>query len=308
MRLGSERREVDAGEVGGDVGGEIACGVVDLVEDLLLAGVHGERAAGSIELGEDGFAGFLDFREGKSEAGEIGNVFDAGIGEVSAGELAGALEEVAHRGSPGETIPVLERPAELVHDRCEEERRVGDAAGEDDIGLLAQALEQRFDAEVGIGGDDGFARIEGEGCGEAGGNAVEDIVPFDPGDAQAGETEAAGDGGGLRGGGARIGRAHIGDDAGAIPCAVRQDCFHALGEQGIEAGAAAAMAGQLGQSDGSLGEAFKDEVIEASVASEIHGGTDAIARETCSDSDAQCLHHHAGLKVESPLTARLQGS
>lgn len=196
----------------------------------------------------------------------------------------------------------------MVHDRSEEQRWIGDPAGQNHIGVAAKAFEQRLDAEICIGGDDGLARVEGEGCGEAGGKAVEDVVSFDPGDAEAGEAKAAGDGGGLSGGGARIGRAHIGDDAGAIPCAVRQNRFHALGEQGIEAGAAAVMAGQLGQSDGSLGEAFKDQVIEVSVASEIDGGTDAIARETCSDSDAQCLHGHAGLTVESTRTARLQGS
>ena len=262
----------------------------------------------ALELGEDGFAGFLDFGEGESEGCEIGNIFDAGIGEVAAGELAGAFEQVADGGALAETIPVVERPAEFVDDGSEEQRWVGDAAGEDHIGLLAQALEQRFNAEIGIGGDERFARIESEGFGEAGGKTVENVVSFNPGDAQADDAEAAGDGGGFNGGGARIGRAHVGDDAGAIPGAVRQNRFYALAEHGIKAGAAAAVAGQLRQGDGSLGEAFKHEVVESAIAGEIDCGIDAIAGESCSGSDAQCLDRHGRLIAESPRIARPRGS
>ena len=72
-------------------------------------------------------AAMPDFGDGKAESVEVGNIFESGVGEVAAGELAGALEEVADDGSLAEKIPVVERPAEFMDKRSEEERWIGDA-------------------------------------------------------------------------------------------------------------------------------------------------------------------------------------
>ena len=41
----------------------------------------------------------------------------------------------------------------LVDRRRQEQRRVGDAAGDDDVGADRERRQQRIDAEIGIGGD-----------------------------------------------------------------------------------------------------------------------------------------------------------
>ncbi len=81
---------------------------------------------------------------------QIGDIFIAGIGEVSAGELAGAFEQMSDDGALAEEVPVVERPAEFVNEWREEERGIGDAAGEYDVGAIVERLEERRDAEIGV--------------------------------------------------------------------------------------------------------------------------------------------------------------
>ena len=66
-----------------------------------------------------------------------------------------------------QAIPVVPRPAELVHRRPDGQRRIGDAPGDDDVRSLLQGLRDRLGAEVRIGADDArpdrlqrFARVE----------------------------------------------------------------------------------------------------------------------------------------------------
>ena len=50
---------------------------------------------------------------------------------------------------PGrEPVPVVPRPAVLVHERREEQRRVGDPAGDHDVGALRERVGDRTRAEV----------------------------------------------------------------------------------------------------------------------------------------------------------------
>ena len=48
----------------------------------------------------------------------------------------------------GEAVPVVPRPTVLVRERREEQRRVGDAAGDDDVGALGERVGDRTRAEV----------------------------------------------------------------------------------------------------------------------------------------------------------------
>jgi len=65
---------------------------------------------------------------------EVGHVLDAGIGEVAAGDLARAFEQMADHRPAAEALPVVEGPAERVDERREHERGIGDAAGDDHVG------------------------------------------------------------------------------------------------------------------------------------------------------------------------------
>ena len=45
---------------------------------------------------------------------EIRDVFETGIGEICAGHLSAALEQMSGQGSSRKCIPILVRPAKLV--------------------------------------------------------------------------------------------------------------------------------------------------------------------------------------------------
>ena len=70
------------------------------------------------DLGDDGRAVLADLGHREAQPGQVGHVLAAGIGEVAAGDLAGALEQVADDRALPEPVPVVQRPAELVDERA----------------------------------------------------------------------------------------------------------------------------------------------------------------------------------------------
>src|SRR6478736_3882563 len=73
---------------------EILSGVVQLVEQLLLAGPRRHRAPRARNLGDDETAVLADFTDRKTEPRQIGDILVAGVGEIAAGDLAGAFQQM----------------------------------------------------------------------------------------------------------------------------------------------------------------------------------------------------------------------
>ena len=90
---------------------------------------------------------------GKPTAWRSGTSLRPGVGEVAAGHLGAALEQVAGDRRAGEGVPVRLAPAEMGHRRPDHERRVGDAPGDDDLGTGPQGVRDRRCAEVDVGAD-----------------------------------------------------------------------------------------------------------------------------------------------------------
>ena len=88
---------------------------------------------------------------GKAEVPRLGHVLEAGIAEVAAGHLRAALHQVADAAALSEQSVVERIPAELVDHRRDEDRRIGDAAGDDDLRAGLQRLDDRLGAEVHLG-------------------------------------------------------------------------------------------------------------------------------------------------------------
>ncbi len=78
--------------------------------------------------------------------------------------------------------------------------------------------------------------------------------------------------------GERIGRPHIGDDLDASSGTDRQHRAHPLFEQGIVAGFRILQAGLLGESNGTLAQAFEHEILNVALFGEFQRRLDAIAR------------------------------
>jgi hypothetical protein len=193
--VGRDLVQRHAGEICGDIGREVGVRIRDLVEQLLGGGGDVQHAAGPVELAERRGAVGVDVREREAEAREPGHVLAAGIGVVAAAQLAGALEQVAHYRAAGQALDVVGRPTECVHQRRDEERRVGDAAGDDDLCAAVDRGQQRVRAEIGIRGHDRAVRgqwLAGLERAHVVVDRVEHIVAGDGRDAR-GHAEAARD-------------------------------------------------------------------------------------------------------------------
>ncbi len=81
------------------------------------------------------------------------HVLEPGIGEIAAGDLRAAFQQMAGHGAAAELHPVVERPAEGVDERPERQRRIGHAAGDHDLCALTQCFDDGTGAEIGVGGD-----------------------------------------------------------------------------------------------------------------------------------------------------------
>ena len=279
--VGAHRAHPDAREVGDDVRGEVAARVVQLVQQLLLARRRGHRAAGAVDLGDDERAIGLDLGDRKAEPRQRRHIFVPGVGEVAAGDLAGALEQVPGDGDPAEHRPVVHREPELVDDRRREQRRIRDAAGDHDVGAARQRLDDRRGAEVGARGHQAVAERR-RGRAELvehelpGAHACQHVVPGDRGDAQRPQAGPARDLGHLGGGRHRVRRAHVGDDLDALRGADRQHGLHALLEQRVVALRWVGHARLLRDRDRALGEALEREVLDVAARGELDGWLDAI--------------------------------
>ena len=88
--------------------------------------------------------------EGEAEPRQVGDPLPVEVGEIPAGDLAGAFEKVADERPSTEPVPVVQIPAELVDERREEQRGVGHPTGDDDVGPVIQGLQERRYSEVGV--------------------------------------------------------------------------------------------------------------------------------------------------------------
>src|SRR5262249_22164312 len=116
-------RVLDAhtGKVSNGIGRHIRGGVVNLVEQLLLAGGRCDRAAGSRHFRDDDRSEFGYFRNRKSKVAKSLDILEARIGEIAAGNLSRASEQMSDERRAPQRRPVVHRPLVFVYQWCNEE-------------------------------------------------------------------------------------------------------------------------------------------------------------------------------------------
>ncbi len=284
----------DGGEVGRDVGRQVAGGIVDLVEELLLHGRRRDAAAGTGKLGDDGATITADLGDREAAMSEVRDLLAAGIGEVAAGHLHAALEQVAHQRPGAEPRPVVRGPAEGRSARCQEKRRIGGPAAEDEIGAGGDRRQQRLDADIGVGADQPEAGLgdraalpeRGLGC-----DPVRHLVARDPGDAQAVQPQLVRDAPCELGRGAWVGDAHVGEDAGAAGPAGGQHGPQPMGEEAVVAERWILQPVAVAEGHRALAQALEDEPVELAAPGEVHGRVQPVGGETGATADAQRVGH-----------------
>ncbi|MNS13501.1 hypothetical protein D3C72_450970 [compost metagenome] len=151
-------------QIDGDVGGEVAAGVVDLIQQLLAQRVEADAAPGPRRLGDEGHAVGRHLGDGVADAGQVGNRVPVALEVPSAG-LARALEQMPDDDALSQLVQVRGRPAERVDERGQKERGVRHAAGDDDVGVGLKGLDDRPGAQVSVGEEQAIAHSRQVGPG-----------------------------------------------------------------------------------------------------------------------------------------------
>ena len=235
---------------------------------------------------------------GKPDVREIGHVLEAGVREVAAGDLRAALEQVPGDRAATERRPVVLGPAVMGHRRPDRERRVGDAAGHDDLRAGAQRVGDRLRALVHVRAHE-IAPATGKVLGEERPPAfVREVVAFDDADAQAPQPQLPRERLQAPRRGARVRRAEIADDRDAVLDASREDRTDEAVELRLVAPLGVLPPGDLRECERALGKRLENQRRRAAARDEgldhRAGGVGAVAREPRAPADRQCLARHCG--------------
>jgi hypothetical protein len=130
-----------------------AAGVVDLVIQLGLHRAGIDRTTRAGEFGDDR-VGPSDVGQREAEPMRVGDDAVGRVLEVAPSAVHSTLQQVADHRRVRDGVPVVQRPPELVADRPDEQRRVGDPPAHDDLRAGLQTGDDRVGADVGVGRDD----------------------------------------------------------------------------------------------------------------------------------------------------------
>ena len=130
-----------------------------LVEDLLGDGVAVDAPAAARRLGDGDGAILAHLRDRKADAVDVRHVLQSRLGEIAAGRLSAAFEQMPGKHARRHCVLVVSLPAKRRHDRAERERRVRDATGHDHVGAGRVGCGDCVRPEIRIGADDVGAEL-----------------------------------------------------------------------------------------------------------------------------------------------------
>ncbi len=239
-----------------------------LVEHLLYHGHRIDCAAGAGDLGDHRATIALDLGNGKRQIPRRRHILETGIGEIAAGNLRSAFQQMAETAARAEPLEIVHAPVEFMHHRREKQRRIGDAAGDHDVSAAAQRLDDGLRAQICLRRD------------HVRGNRTHRRIVFQNGAAERGDAigdEAAGDGCNLFSlcamlaqqlnnalcRAVRIDPALIADDSGAAPEASGKHSLHTIVEIGVISGERRiAPLADLRRRHGRLSHRLETEIVE----------------------------------------------
>ena len=129
--------------------GDAVSGTRDLVEELRGDRVNRDRASGSSALGDDAAAVAGDLGDRETGLSQVGDVAEEG--EIASRDLCSALDGVTRDGGTGEGVEIVGVPAMPPRGGARDDRGIGDASGDYDVGARPQRRGDAVAAEVGIG-------------------------------------------------------------------------------------------------------------------------------------------------------------
>ena len=236
-----------------------------------------------------------DEGHGLADLGGVGDGAQRGVLEVGARSVDAALEHVAGGGGDAEALPVVERPSELVDDRADEERRVGEATAQHEGRSPVECFDDRLGADVGVSGDDLGLQLA-DGRTELGQREVaferllEHVVAPDHADPHALEVLGPQRVDDVAKTSVRIGRAEVPDDAAAVG--------EHRARHGDDGGDAPVLArrrvhgtAHLGEGEGALSQAVVREVVDRSAGGERRRRLEPVLRISRATADRDARGH-----------------
>ncbi len=139
----------DPGEIADHIGQQVGARIADLVQHLLQHRMHRDQPTGAFRLADDELAAGLDFDDGETHVG-VALAHQLPVGEVAAGALRAAFDDVARYRAGGELVVFVFFPTELVHQRAQHHGGVDAAPGDDDLRAGIQRTGDGDGAEVGV--------------------------------------------------------------------------------------------------------------------------------------------------------------
>ena len=248
-----------------------------LVEQLLAHGVERDHPTGGLGLGDDGAAVGFDLGDREGDARGV-RVFPPAPGVVAPGDLAAALEEMADDDAGRQVVPGVPGPAELVHERRQEQRRVGHPTRDHHLSPGGEGLDDRPGPEVGAGEQRIFWKTELAG-------PASHVVAHDRRHLEAARAERPGcaDHGAPRGHG--VDAPGVGDQPRAAVEDPGDGLLEVQGQVPRVPERLVALAVLLQDGEGQLGEGLAHEVVDAGFEQVVDGGV-AVAVEPLSPTEA----------------------
>ena len=201
-----------------------------------------------------------------------------------------------------EPLPVVERPAELVDQRSEVERDVGDPSADDDVGAAVERLDDPLaagvDRRMGQPVADGVQLGAGVEVPERDAvlrevvDAILEIVAEDNRDTETGKAELVGERTDGSGGGSRVRSSGVGDDPYALVDAGLEGALHQI--EDVAGVAAVRVGGALLGEDRhrQLGQVVAAEVVDIAALDHLDGRADAVAPEGHAGAEPDDLAGH----------------
>jgi hypothetical protein len=292
-------RQLHLRKIGHHIGLQIACRVLDFVEQLFGACSHRDAAARTRHFGDDRVTRGPDFGQRKAQPSKIGHVLVTRIGKVAASDLPGTFKQMPNQHASAQPRPVVSGPAKVVHQGCQKQRWIGDAPGDDDLRVGLQRGQQGFGAQIGVGRDQLSLQItKGLGGFEHGQSQArlrqsgQHIVAKDHRHFDFRQAQFTGNRQHRMPSLQRVGRTHVADDAGAMGKAGGQHGAHAGSQHQVIACIRVFGPLQLRQGNRALGQAFEHQIVQLALIGQLHGGRDAVTRVTCAsaNSDGRFVH------------------
>lgn len=136
-------------KIGDNIGRDVSLRVAHFVKKLFFDTLHVHTPAGSVVFGDDELAARPGFNDRKADACHVGDRVPLELA-VAARGLSSAFDDVAGDRSGRDEIPLIELPAELVHQRSKRQARIGQPAADHDACTAVESLDQAAGTEIDV--------------------------------------------------------------------------------------------------------------------------------------------------------------